>query len=327
MIGTPSQLRVEDSLTLLPLHSAHPEIKIITPSSPDFSSFHQEYNTSNTVVPPAVILPSNVDQLVTIIKHCTFQSPPIHFTIRGGGHDAYGRNTLAGVAQLDLQLLKDITVSEPDPVSHDRIVTISPGVTGIEMQRALDALGLAAPTGWCGTVGVIGWACGGGYGLANGIWGLGVDNVLGAKLITATGKMVDTDEDAELLWALRGAGLGNFGVISELRLKTYPKPRYLGGFLIFPLAEGESVLGEFQRMNDEEGIPDNFSGELTMNTAQFGPTINFLFSWISDGDNVDAGWKYLEKLKSLGSVILNTVAESKILRYLFLLFPSSQKYI
>jgi len=148
MISKISQLHVEDVPALLPLHSTHSEIKIITPSSPDFSSFHQEYNTSNTVVPPAVILPSNVDQLATIIKHCTSQSPPIQLTIRGGGHDAYGRNTLAGVVQLDLQLLKDITVSEPDPVSHDRIVTVSPGVTGIEMQRTLDSLGLAAPTGW-----------------------------------------------------------------------------------------------------------------------------------------------------------------------------------
>jgi len=157
------------------------------------------------------------------------------------------------------------------------------------MQRALDTLGLAAPTGWCGTVGVIGWACGGGYGLANGKWGLGVDNIVGAKLITASGEVVDTNDHSELLWALRGAGLGNFGVISELRLKTYAKPRYLGGFLIFPLAEGETVLGEFQRINDEEGLPDNFSGEFTINTTRFGPTINFLFAWISDGDDIKSG--------------------------------------
>ena len=112
---------------------------------------------------------------------------------------------------------------------------------------------------------------------------------------------------------MRGAGLGNFDVIYELRLKAYPKPRYLAGFLVFPLIEGERVLDEFQRINDEEGIPRNFSAELTINTTQLGPSVNFLFAWITEQDeDVAAGWAYLRKLKALETVLLDTVAESKI---------------
>ena len=87
------------------------------------------------------------------IKYCTSQSPPIAITVRGGGHDAYGRNALA----LDLRLMKWTKISPPESESRysNATATIGPGTTAIEMQRALDAVGLAAPTGWLDTVGVI----------------------------------------------------------------------------------------------------------------------------------------------------------------------------
>jgi FAD/FMN-containing dehydrogenase len=311
---SPSLLQA-DAPSLLSLHSAHPDISIITPSSPDYSTVHQEYNTCITTVPLAIVFPSNVAQLAAAVKYCASQTPPVPMTVRGGGHDAYGRNILAGAVQLDLRLMKWTKISPPEPGSlhGTATATIGPGTTAIEMQRVLAAAGLAAPTGWVGTVGVTGWACGGGYGLEAGMWGLGVDNIVGAKLLTPRGDLVDTDDDPELLWAVRGAGLGNFGVICELRLQTYPNPRYLAGYLAFPLAEGEKVMGGFQRMSDDEGLPRNFSAELTVNTMQLGPTVNFLFAWTCEKDeDVAAGWAYLEKLKALGTVVLNTVAESKM---------------
>lgn len=311
-----SQLQA-DAPSLLSFHSAHPDISIITHSSPDYSTVHQEYNCCNTTVPLAIIFPANVAHLVAAVKYCTFQSPSVPMTVRGGGHDAYGRNALAGAVQLDLRLMKwtKFLPAESEPRQSKATIAIGPGTTAIEMQRVLDAADLAAPTGWVGTVGMIGWACGGGYGLETGTWGLGVDNIVGAKLVTPQGILVDTDDDPDLLWAVRGAGLGSFGVICELRLKAYPKPEYLAGLLSFPLTEGERVFGGFQRMCDEEGLPRNFSAELTVNTTQLGPSVNFLFAWIreeGEGEDIMAGWAYLEKLKALGTVLLNTVAESKM---------------
>ncbi len=73
------------------------------------------------------------------------------------------------------------------------------------------------------------------------------------------------------------------------------------------------MLDGFQRTNDEEGIPRNFSAELTVNTTQLGPSVNFLFAWITEEDeDVAAGWAYLGKLKVLGTLLLDTVAESKM---------------
>lgn len=235
-------------------------------------------------------------------------------TIRGGGHDAYGRNALAGAVQLDLRLMKFVHISKPASGSLQGTagVTIGPGITGIEMQQALAPAGLAAPTGWVGTVGVTGWACGGGYGLETGMWGLGVDNIMGAKLVLPSGEIFDTIDDPGLLWALRGAGLGNFGVICELRLKAYPNPRYLAGFLAFPLAEGESVMGGLQKL-DDQGLPDHFSGEFALNTTSLGSTINIMFAWTCQTPSeVTMGWEFLERLKTLGTVLLNTVSESEL---------------
>ena len=310
----PAQIQ-EDAPSLLPFIYLHPDIPVVTHSSPEYSIIHQEYNTGNTTVPLGIIFPANVLELRAAVKFCTSQKPPIHMTVRGGGHDAYGRNALTGAVQLDLRLMKSVHILKSASPSQQEtaVVTIGPGITAIEMQRSLAGAGLAAPTGWVGTVGVIGWACGGGYGMETGIWGLGVDNILGAKLVLPRGELIDTDDDPErLLWAIRGAGLGNFGVICELRLKAYPNPRYLAGFLVFPLSEGESVMGGLQQIDDRQGLPSNFSGEITVNTTHPGPAINIMFAWTCEIDpDFATGWAFLEKLKTLGTVLLNTVAESK----------------
>ncbi|KAM7200318.1 hypothetical protein V8F20_005295 [Naviculisporaceae sp. PSN 640] len=168
-----------------------------------------------------------------------------------------------------------------------------------------------------------GWAAGGGYGVANGLWGLGVDNILGAKVVTPgpNSKLVDTDEDAELLWAIRGAGLGNFGVISEVRLKLYPSPGHLVGALIFPLAEAKSVLLDgMQRLEEEGQLPGNFNGEFFVNnTPGLGATLTFLWSWMcypDDGESLKSGWDLLRQFKGFGTVLLNTVTESSLLSML-----------
>ncbi|KAI9714698.1 MAG: hypothetical protein M1828_001127 [Chrysothrix sp. TS-e1954] len=301
-----------DAPSLMPLYATQPEICIIFPSSPDYAKYHFEYNTKITTIPMAIVLPADTEQLISVLKHCASQSPPISTTVRGGGHDYHGRNVMAGAVQLDLRLMKWINVFR----LQESTVTVGAGCTSIELERKLSLHGLATPLGWVGSVGVIGWACGGGYGLEAGKWGLGVDNVIGAKLVTPTGEEIDTDSDSELLWALRGAGLGNFGVISELRLKAYESPRYLAGLVTFPLAEGQQILSGFERLCEADALPRNFSGELTIAQVQGKPAITFLFAWISEkGEDVAEGWVFLKRLKSLGMVLSDTVAEISVLRW------------
>ncbi|KAH8883268.1 FAD binding domain protein [Thozetella sp. PMI_491] len=319
---TNPKILAEEAPSLLSLHATKPRIGIITPSSPEYAVLHEEYNACNTIAPLAIVFPATTDQLRATVQYCSTQTPPLPLTVRGGGHDAYGRNALASAVQLDLRFMKWVRLLPSVPADdRTRVVAIGPGITAIEMQQALDERGLSAGTGWVGTVGVTGWSCGGGYGISTGLWGMGADNVLGAHLITADGQIIDTDDDDELLWALRGAGLGNFGVICELRLRVRPKPRFLAGVMAYLWSTGDRALTRFQRLCDE-GLPHNFSGELTINTTeQLGPTINVLFTWISDEDastaeSIAAGWAYHERLvEELGAPALDTVAESSILEF------------
>lgn len=309
--STPSPLE-RDLPYLLDLQRSYPDLRITTKSSPDYESLLNPFNLNNTARPLAFISPKDESELAAAVRFCTSQAPPIPLTVRSGGHDIHGRYVWEDAVLLDVTGINHIDIS------HDReSVTIGTGVQGLDLFRVLDAQGLSTAVGWCGRVSVTGWAAGGGYGVASGIWGLGVDNILGARVITPgpEAKIIDTDDDAELLWAIRGAGLGNFGVISQLRLKLYPRPRYLAGMLAFPLAEAKAVLLDgVQKLDKAGGIPGNFNGEfLVGNTPGLGPTLTFLWSWICDPyseESLQRGWELLEKFKGFGTLLLNTVSES-----------------
>ncbi|MEN9982533.1 MAG: hypothetical protein RI918_502, partial [Pseudomonadota bacterium] len=83
------------------------------------------------------------------------------------------------------------------------------------------------PAGSCGTVGIGGLSLGGGYGLFSRNYGLTCDNIIGLKMVGADAKIYDSDEHPNLLWACKGGGNGNFGVVTQLRFKTHQAPENL----------------------------------------------------------------------------------------------------
>ncbi|KAJ3497697.1 hypothetical protein NLG97_g1701 [Lecanicillium saksenae] len=309
-LGWISDLRTlrKEAPALLPLARDNPAIIIVTPSNSSYSCIRKEYNEHNRAKEPlAIILPRNNQDLKTAVKFCTSRDVQLPLTIRGGGHDPYGRTIAPTAVQLDLRLLKWIEVFDlkDSLILNQKGVALGPGLTAMEVQRELDGVNLNVATGWVGSVGMIGWSCGGGYGLSSGLWGLGVDNILGAKVMQASGEIIDTQNDEDLLWAMRGTGQGNFGIVIELRIKAHTKPRYLAGF---------------QGLADR-GMPDNFGGELTINTTDdLGPTINIFFTWIcrdSSDESLKNGERFKhEFIKNLQvAPSVDTVAETSILAF------------
>ncbi|KAM7189140.1 putative oxidoreductase [Rhypophila sp. PSN 637] len=314
------ELLDSDLPSLVGLQKSYPNLCILTKSHPRYQPLLKPFNLNTTAKPLAIIVPKDAEELSAAVKHCTSQSPILAMTVRSGGHDLHGRYISDDAVLLDVSGINQVEISQ-----DRKSVTVGTGVQTLDLLRVLEAHGLSTATGWCGGVSVTGWAAGGGYGVTNGVWGLGVDNILGGKLVTpgSDARIVDTDEDAELLWAVRGAGLGNFGVISELRLKVYQRPKHLIGLLVFPLAEAKKVLLEgVQRLDKEGKIAGNFNGEfLVGNMPGLGPTLTFLWSWICDAshdEELEQGRRLLGEFQLLGTVLLNTVSESKLS-----LFPTS----
>jgi FAD/FMN-containing dehydrogenase len=83
-------------------------------------------------------------------------------------------------------------------------------------------------------------------------YGLGVDQIISAKIITADGKIHDAD--SELLWGIKGAG-GAFGVVTEAKFKTYSLPKMLGGAVLFQFDQAGDIIAGLLEMLDKEEVP------------------------------------------------------------------------
>ncbi|KAE8331920.1 hypothetical protein BDV39DRAFT_167817 [Aspergillus sergii] len=104
--------------------------------------------------------------------------------------------------------------------------TLGAGVQDGELFKAMSKHKAIAVGGTNADVGVVGWATGGGHGLATGNYGMGADNIIEAVIVTPAGEVVTANacQNKDLFWAIRGGGGGTFGVILNVTLKAYPMP-------------------------------------------------------------------------------------------------------
>ena len=190
----------------------HPGIKYIPPTSPDFSSISAIHNKSYPSVPLAVVRPQTAEHVATLVSYCT--SNGIKFTVRVGGNNIYGLSRAQDALMIDL---RDISYSKVDESRTS--VSVGGGILLTKLIKDLANQGLVTPTGTIGYLGLVGWSIFGGYGALALKYGLGLDNILEAKIVNAKGEVVVADVD--LLKGIRGAG-GALGVIVELTVKVYP---------------------------------------------------------------------------------------------------------
>jgi FAD/FMN-containing dehydrogenase len=140
------------------------------------------------------------------------------FRIRSGGHNKAAYSTVAEGAILSLVRMNQIELL-PFPPDDQPVVRMGPAV--LVEQFALELLekqGLGGVIGFCGKVAEAGFVLGGGLGVQSRTYGLGADNVKSLRIVLVDGSVhhasMDTEQD--LFWALRGAGGGSFGVVTEI---------------------------------------------------------------------------------------------------------------
>jgi FAD/FMN-containing dehydrogenase len=177
----------------------------------------------------------------------------LEIAVRGGGHNVAGRATVDGGLMIDLVPMKGIRV---DP--HTRTVRAQGGVTWAELNRETQLHGLAVTGGVVSSTGIAGLTLGGGVGWLMGKYGLALDNLRSAELVTAAGDVLQPsrDEEADLFWGLRGGG-GNFGVATSLEYQLYPVgPTITGGLVAHPFEHAGAVLRFFRDFT--ASLPDEF---------------------------------------------------------------------
>lgn len=186
-------------------------MRLIHPGEPGYQARRKAFLGTLTEELPAVVACCDSEaDVLSAMELAGARGLP--FVLRGGGHSFAEHSSTTGLL-VDLGAMKTIDVDAES-------VRVGPGVQVGELARRLAEHGRTVPCGWCPTVGVVGAVLGGGYGVLSRLFGLGADHVLAARVILADGRSVEADDD--LLWALRGAGAGNFGVVTEVTLRTRP---------------------------------------------------------------------------------------------------------
>ncbi|HTO03230.1 MAG TPA: FAD-binding oxidoreductase, partial [Opitutus sp.] len=163
----------------------------------------------------------------------------LKLAVRGGGHN------IAGSALCDNGLVIDLTRMNAVRVdAAARRAFVGPGALLADVDRATQAAGLAVPVGINSTTGIAGLTLGGGFGWLTRLYGMTIDNLVSARVVTADGNVLraSSNENPDLFWALRGGG-GNFGVVTEFEFQLHPVgPEVFAGLMVFPLTSGKIVL-------------------------------------------------------------------------------------
>lgn len=200
---------------LSPIHeflAAHSSIRHASPKDDAYSALRASFLVDEDLQPPLIVAPSCADHVAGFIAVCAAHGIP--FTVRAGGHDLFNRSLAADAVTLDLRGLASVQI---DHANHT--ARIGGGIVIRDLMKELGRENLATACGTISCVGYVGWAIHGGYGILSPSFGLGADQIVGAKLATASGQIIEADE--RLLKGIRGGG-GAFGVIVELTIRVYP---------------------------------------------------------------------------------------------------------
>ena len=188
---------------------------VVTPSSPAYGRDKVLVNSRfDGTHPRAIVYCESAEDVERTVRWARRHA--IRIVPRCGGHSYAGYSTTSEGVVVDVSRMRRVHV-------RNGIATVGAGARLIDVYTALDAHGSTIPAGSCPTVGIAGLALGGGVGYAGRKLGLTCDNLTGLSLVTAHGKLLDCNahEHADLFWASRGGGGGNFGIATSFRFRTH----------------------------------------------------------------------------------------------------------
>lgn len=214
---------------------------LLQPEDKDFDEVRQIWNAMIDKKPRIIVRCAGVADVLRSVAFA--RDHGLLVAVRGAGHNIAGNAVCEGGLMIDLSLMRSVRV---DPQSKRAYV--EPGATLGDLDHESQAFGLATPLGINSTTGVAGLTLGGGFGWLSRKYGMTVDNLISADVVTADAELLraSSNENSDLFWGIRGGG-GNFGIVTNFEFQLHPVgPEVLSGLIVFPIDQAKSVLGRYR---------------------------------------------------------------------------------
>lgn len=273
---------------------------IVEPGGADYESARRSVMATGS--PAFVLRPESVGDVQAGVGFAA--AAGLSLSVRGGGHGFPGFGTNDDGVVIDLGGLANVEIIDKER----HVVRIGGGATWGEVATALAPHGLAISSGDTKSVGVGGLTLSGGIGWKVRKYGLALDNMVAAEVVTADGAVVraSTEENPDLFWALRGGG-GNFGIVTAFEFVAHPTTDVFHGKIAFPAQELATVLkgwaGYLRAAPEELTSIANFA-----NPFAGGPGAPVEIHVAFDGDDPELAAEAIDPIRRLGTVIEDDVA-------------------
>jgi FAD/FMN-containing dehydrogenase len=195
--------------------------RLIRPGDTEYPVASAGYNLLFTHDPAVIVFAKETQDVVNALAWARQNNVAVR--VRSGRHSLEGWSSVDHGIVIDVSEMKSATIDMASSTA-----TVGAGLNQLEAVTELGKAGIAAATGTEGTVGLVGATLGGGFGLLTRGFGMASDNLLAAEVVVASGSdgaeaiIVDEQNNSDLLWALRGAGNGNFGIVTSLTYHVHP---------------------------------------------------------------------------------------------------------
>jgi FAD/FMN-containing dehydrogenase len=286
-----------------PQHISIPDLRsqlkgeVIGPSDAGYDEARQVFFKGVDRRPAAVVRVAGADDVARVV---TFASESgLELAVRSGGHSRAGYGTSEGGIVIDLSGMRALDID-----ADAKTAWVETGITAAEYTNAVGERGLATGLGDTGSVGIGGITLAGGIGFLVRKYGLTIDDLLAADVVTADGEIAQVSKESEpdLFWAIRG-GEGNFGIATRLQLRLHEISEIVGGMLILP-ATPEAIIGFLEAA---EAAPEELS---TIANVMLAPPMPFipeeahgkpvLVAMLADVGPVDQAEAALAPFRALG---------------------------
>jgi hypothetical protein len=279
--------------------------RLIRAANTDFDAARKVVNISVDRRPLAIVQAANAQDVAETVRFARDRGLPL--AVRSGGHSVARYSVVDDVIVVDLSGMKRVSV---DPEA--RIARVQAGATSGDLAGPAHAHGLALSTGDTHSVGMGGLTTGGGIGFMVRKYGLAIDNLLAAQVVTAAGDIVtaSASEHPDLFWAIRGGG-GNFGIVTEFTYRLAPVGQILGGVLMLPASrevirayldytvtapDELATIADLTHAPPAPFVPQERVGELVL---------SILVCWTG---SVEDGERALAPLRALATPVADTVS-------------------